>query len=451
MEQLDNEFYHEDFTIESPWEEFNAKLLELFSKWQLANMEDYSRKNSVPSIYNCNWHIEEETLKYLDDSLTITYYRSEDLPAGNENDLKLDLTTAPIITDLLHFCENFALPDVEVEDSNNLWNIFGLQRFVVIRPTMPTANISTSMVTLILSSIATVSAEIESAVAVFLQIRHDNYMGMSLYAEMRTDYSVSSWKQQENLCNQYSSLHFLSSLFREKAFPRQPTRAITVSIRQTYSVGEKRHLPTPIQYKPWYENSGLLANIVLPFDVALDEHLSLPLGFKNNLKSDMCTIFTWPSMDERMLTDFTVGPTNLRPSKASRVFFSVDVEVIGYLSDCLQTYEAFNGQKHSIDLDNESFVWYLSPVLTQHSHDPEFWDNEQQEQKIAHLLEYWSKHSYAKEIKHSSDDLQIEEYLFPSSEGDQFAYKSITREEVRGLCSFQSSTISIILFDYYEL
>lgn len=427
MEQLEEDFYHEDFTNETAWEELNAKFVELLLKWQLAKSELNLNKGIWDSS-NCHWTIQEQTLNYLNEQITIKYYRADELNVAATSKYFEDIS--PVHLDLFNFCEKFALPEID-NGVSNLCNCFGLRRFIIVQAGKSADDENSSFVRLLLSSISMAIADIKSELVIFLQIGYpDNfsYVGMSLTNGTRTDFNVSSWIQGGS---QYASLQFLSSLYREKAIFGYEHADITVSVRQTYSVSAGNNDLSSIRYKPWLEDDGLLANIVLPFGIDLDEHLNLPLGFKDISKGQMYTIFTWPAMNERLLFDFTTKSTNLTPSKALHTFFAMKIKAIGYLTDCLQIYESLNGQKNTVDFDNESFVWYLSPILTQHSEDPEFWDKEQ-DCKIAYLLEYWKKHNYAKEIQICCDDdlQQMEEYLFPEPENEKFSYKIITEEMV---------------------
>uniref|UniRef100_A0A1A9WMB4 Uncharacterized protein n=1 Tax=Glossina brevipalpis TaxID=37001 RepID=A0A1A9WMB4_9MUSC len=349
----DNGFYREDFSAESDWEIFNAQMCEIFQTWELST-SDWGRNLMPGELFSCKWQIKEETLKYLDKNVTLTYYKA-DLKTQDSNAISRD--RAPVHVDLMSRDNTFSPSITDTFQPTRVVHIlaryYGLRRFVLLQVVdnqgVHLNKQSDFGITSFLSSIFVVTAELNWSVPVFLQIFHPTwcyFVGVAMTSNMRTNFDAVSLHEAPERMRYLSGL---LKMFKEK-IPHSYEKPAIVSVRNTYDLDEIK-LKVPM-YVP-FDMTPFEARVI-----SLSQFTALPHGYFSDSKSDIFAIFTWPEMAENTAIDSELQ-TQFSPSKAPYGFIQLMSHATSYLSSCLTDFRKVSDVKSTV----QSYVgrYFSSP------------------------------------------------------------------------------------------
>ncbi|XP_017050072.1 rab3 GTPase-activating protein catalytic subunit [Drosophila ficusphila] len=351
----DSEFYRENFSADSDWEVFNAQLGEILQKWDVSAESDVGRSLKSGEIFTCQWKVEKETLDMLRNGIEVEYHQAI---LGDEQPSKEDLKENSCLQrtnchhDLISSINSFGPPIRSSQDLHILARIYGLRRFIVLRPVNSNLNYmkSTSEFNFFLSAVAVVSAEVQSVVPIFVQIydpKWNFYTGVALAPALRTNFRLIGL---EKAPPESRFLMGLLTLFREK-LPTSYSQAAMISVCTTYALDTMR-IRMPM-YVPF--DHGLSSeDIAVEGEVShleVQQFYSLPHGYTPESCTEIYLVYTWPELSEHVAFD-SEQRTDFVPSKAPLGKVYLSVEASSYLSICLRDYQSVAGVTRSL----ESFV-----------------------------------------------------------------------------------------------
>lgn len=207
-----------DFTTASDWERFIVQIEEIINEWKLLSTQTDGEINEINDITKTVWDEKSDTIQFADTSFTITRnYLTKNLSTQlvyqeNESIVK-DSTILPprSMADLLSVANDFK------GNIPKLAEWYGLNDFLVIRPTRVNDTISTESKARILLSSASVAINNTGChLPIFIQLSEKNrdmFIGICEGSSLRTHFQVIHFSY---IPSQYSNLNGLLEIFKSK-------------------------------------------------------------------------------------------------------------------------------------------------------------------------------------------------------------------------------------------
>lgn len=352
----DNDFYHEDFSTKSDWESFNAQLGEIIQEWNLS-AADKGPPLTKNQLFTTNWDIKTDTLKLGKKEFTVSYYQAS-IP-DEESTESTSLVDEPKMFSDLMSLENTFCPT----DKNNthlLAKWYGLRRFLLVEQTHGYIS-NANDCSFFLSSASVVAAETNSTVPIFIPVFNPSwnfFLGVWVDQSIRINFDVVALENGPPSCKYLSGLLMI---FKEK-LNGFTTRAATVSVRQTYALGNITKYTNRMKVPFFANHSSDLDLLTEDTPMEGTYFVALPYGYFGDSKTELLIHCTWPEIAENVAID-TANYSDFVVSKAHAWSVRAITRARSYLSSALddfldlqkssQTVESYVGRSYGSTTGDE--------------------------------------------------------------------------------------------------
>lgn len=333
-EVYDDEFYQEDFSVNSEFEAFVSRLSDMFESFDAEEQEALTTNE----LSLCEWTENREEVLFNDFDLIVTRYTAK-LPAKEPGSSK---TTSQVFTDLISTENDYCLLDVnylknDYEELNapkppNIHPIavwYGLRDFVVLRNKRKPIN-NVSQIKLLQSAMSLAIVDSKCKIPTFIQVLYheqDVYLGVHEHGEHRLSFDIVHLKTPPPSCKYLSGL---LDIFKGK-IKANYVNATMVSVCLSYSL--KNFLTATYTSDKKSDNDD--------WDVVdfINVVSSLPFGVSVDPVHEIILFTRWPQVSENVVFDSeTYSDFNPLNSPKWSIRTRFDYSPVCYLADMLHEF-----------------------------------------------------------------------------------------------------------------
>ncbi|XP_063701682.1 rab3 GTPase-activating protein catalytic subunit [Culicoides brevitarsis] len=231
----DSDFFHQDFSTASEWENFSAQLEQVLHEWKIPSSK-LEKDLETNQLLLCNWKILKDNITFSNTDFEILHYKAN--IGQSNNDLSKHINGTLIcqcFLDLMSSKNDFLPGDVKKnpEPLHPIARWYGLRNFVILRPVKSIQN--ESQIRILLSSLHIALADSACEVPIFLQIlrkEQNVFLGVCEHGSTRTSFDIIHSSTIPQTCRYLSGI---IDMFKGKVL-YDYLQPVTVGVRLSYSL-----------------------------------------------------------------------------------------------------------------------------------------------------------------------------------------------------------------------